>query len=304
MAQQPTAAQLKTLKAQEKTLADLAKLLITDTLTQDRMKADTSFIRTLVRTLQTPNSFWYPFPNIKGISLLYAPDSSFRIFTWTLLYDEYYSRQRGAIQMRTADGSLKLFGLIDDSEFTDNAADSIRTPKNWIGAVYYNMVKTEYNGKPFYTLFGIDYHSIRSTKKWIEVLSFNNRGEPIFGGDFFRYKSDSLRGRLPYRFSIEYKKDARVMMNYVPELDMILVDHLISESDEPDNPWTYIPDGDNEAFKWQNGKWMHIDKPFDYKMEMNREDPLLGNPPVNRPAEEGKTYPDPAQKKKTGGGRE
>ena len=41
---------------------------------------------------------------------------------------------------------------------------------------------------------------------------------------------------------------------------MILVDHLISESDEPENKWTYVPDGDNEAFQWENGRWVHVDK--------------------------------------------
>jgi hypothetical protein len=46
------------------------------------------------------------------------------------------------------------------------------------------------------------------------------------------------------------------------------MDHLISETDEPDNKWSFVPDGDNEAFKWQNGKWVHINKAFDYKVDM------------------------------------
>lgn len=299
-AQKLSGAQMKAMRAQEEKLKELARLLITDTLTQDRMKADTGFIRTLVRTLQIPNSFWYSLENVKGISQLYAPDSSFRIFSWNLQYDEYYARQRGAIQMRTADGSLKLYGLIDVSEFTENAADSVRGANNWIGAIYYNIIRTEYKGKPYYTLFGLDHHSVRSTKKWIEVLSFNSRGEPVFGGNFFQYRTDSMRNRLPFRVQIEYKKDARVLVNYVPDLGMILLDHLISESNEPDNPWTLVPDGDNEAFKWENGKWVFIDKPFDYKIDMNGVDPLMGNPPVNQPTEEGKTFPDPG-KKKSGG---
>ena len=56
-------------------------------------------------------------------------------------------------------------------------------------------------------------------------------------------------------------------MNYSPEMDMILVDHLVSESDEPENPWTLIPDGDYEGFKWINGKWVHITKVFNQKLE-------------------------------------
>ncbi|MCR6718753.1 MAG: hypothetical protein NVV59_00315 [Chitinophagaceae bacterium] len=92
-----------------------------------------------------------------------------------------------------------------------------------------------------------------------------------------------MRNRSTHRVQLEFKKDARVLANYIPDLDMILIDHLISETDEPDNPWTLIPDGDNEAFKWEKGKWVHIDKAFDFKIDMQGVDPYLGNPPMGEP---------------------
>jgi hypothetical protein len=64
---------------------------------------------------------------------------------------------------------------------------------------------------------------------------------------------------------------------------VILVDHLISETNEPDNKWTYVPDGDNEAFKWEEGKWVHVNKAFDFKVDMSGADPYLGRPPVGDP---------------------
>jgi hypothetical protein len=283
-AQKLNSSGLKGLQTTEESLRQLARKMITDSLPAERMKADSAFTRTLVRALQVPHSFDYPFDSVQGISRLYAPDSSFRIFTWNLQYNEYYSRQRGAIQMRTANGSLKLFPLRDFSEFTPNAADSVRDAAHWIGAVYYNMIETEYREKKYYTLFGLDFHSIRSNKKWIEVLHFNGRGEPVFGGPFFQYQADSLKvERSAFRVELEYKKDARVLANFIPDLGMILIDHLISETNEPENPWTFIPDGDNEAFKWENGKWVHINKAFDFKMDMEGVDPLIGNPPVEAP---------------------
>ena len=69
----------------------------------------------------------------------------------------------------------------------------------------------------------------------------------------------------------------------IDELQMILVDHLVSETNEPENSWTLVPDGDNEAFKWENGKWVHVDKAFDYKIDMRGVDPYLGKPPVGEP---------------------
>jgi len=283
-AQKISQADKKKLTQKEDSLRHLAADIILDSLTASRMRSDSLFIRALVRALQVKNSFYYPFDSVQGISKLYAPDSAFRIFTWNISFDDYYSRQRGAIQMRTNDGSLKLVALRDYSEFTTDAIDSIRTKANWIGAVYYDIIKTIYNGKNYYTLIGFDNNSAMSNKKWVEVMTFDQKNEPVFGGQYFNYQQDSAKRATQYRYSLEYKKEARAILKYDEESKLIIVDHLISETDEPDNKWTYVPDGDYEAFKWQNGQWMHIDKLYNYKLEEGHApigDPLLdakGNP--------------------------
>ena len=90
-------------------------------------------------------------------------------------------------------------------------------------------------------------------------MYFNEKNEPVFGGPFFSYQQDSVRKPYKYRLSMEFKENARVLANYIPDLQLILVDHLISESNQPELPWTMIPDGDNEGYKWENGKWVHVD---------------------------------------------
>lgn len=269
---------LKKLRVKEDTLRDYAQYLITDSLPEDRMISDSIFTKTLVRALQIKNSFYYPFDSVFGISKLYAPDTSFRIFTWNLEFDDYYSRQKGAIQFRTKDGSLKLIPLRDNSEFTANADDSVRSARNWIGAIYYNIIKTQHKGKNYYTLFGLDFSGVNTQKKWIEVMYFNEKNEPVFGGPFFTYEQDSIPQPPKYRMSLEFKKGTRVLANYIPDLDMILVDHLISETDQPELSFTMVPDGDNEGYKWENGKWVHIDKVFTFKLQDGQApvgDPLM-----------------------------
>lgn len=273
-----SAADRKKLKAKEDTMRVFAQYMITDSLPEDRMISDSVFTRILVRALQVKNSFYYPFDSVFGISKLYSPDSTFRIFTWNLQFDDYYSRQKGAIQLRTRDGSLKLIPLRDHSEFTDHPEDSVRGRGNWIGAIYYNMIRTEHQGKKYYTLFGFDHNSVNSSKKWVEVMYFNERNEPVFGGPFFTYELDSIPKKPRYRLSLEFKKDARVLANFIPDLDIILIDHLISETDQPELGSTMVPDGDNEGFRWENGKWVHIDKVFTLKLkdgEAPVEDPLM-----------------------------
>ncbi|HQW43794.1 MAG TPA: hypothetical protein PLX74_06415, partial [Chitinophagaceae bacterium] len=130
----------------------------------------------------------------------------------------------------------------------------------------------------YYTLFGFDNNNAQSSMKWIEVLTFNERSEPIFGGPFFTYDKDSIPKPPKYRIALEFKKGARVLVNYIEEENLILVDHLISETDQPELQWTFIPDGDQEGFKWENGKWVHIDKVFTYKLQDGQApvgDPIL-----------------------------
>ena len=237
-------------------------------LPEQRLRADSQFVRILVRTLKLKNSFYYPFDSLQTISRLYSPDSAFRIFTWQFKKDELFYLQQGAIQMRTKDGSLKLIPLHDVSMFTKNPLDSVRTPNNWIGAIYYRIIEKELNGKKIYTLLGIDDYSISSNKKWMEVLTFNDHGDPFFGGPYISFKDDSARSpkRPVYRYGIEYKKEAASTFNYDKSLDMIVYDELISESDEPENKETYVPDGDFQGFKWQDGLWVHVPKLFDFKL--------------------------------------
>lgn len=228
---------------------------------QNRFKADSLFTKMFVRALKTNNSFYYPFDSLETISKLYPPDSSFRIFTWQMVINDNIIRQHGAIQMKTADGSLKLYPLIDKSDVTINIADTIGNNKGWIGAVYYRIIQTKTGNQNYYTLLGYDENNIRSNRKIIEVLNFVN-DEPEFGGRYFSFENDAVKLPTTSRYIMEYKKSTGARLTYDENLSMIVFEHLESESNEPKKKWTLIPDGDYEGFKWNNGKWVHVEKVF------------------------------------------
>ena len=259
--------QKKEFEKREDSIKNVAYNIVFAEETEDRFRADSLFIRMLVRSLKIKNSFYYPFDSLQTISRLYAPDSAFRIFTWQLKKDAYTYFQKGAIQMRTSDGSLKLIPLHDGSEFSVHPEDSVRTPNNWIGAIYYRIVLKTFNGKKYYTLLGFDDYSISSTKKWMEVLTFNSGGDPVFGGPYISFREDSVRKPTKVRFNIEFKKEAGTSFNYNPEMDMIVYDDLVSESEEPNHKDTYVPDGDFQGFKWKDGQWVHVEKVFNFKLK-------------------------------------
>jgi hypothetical protein len=267
----------KQLIKKEDSLKSLAFRIIQGINPQDRLNADSLFTKGFVRALKTRNSFYFPFDSLQTISKLYAPDSSFRIFTWQMMINENVVRQHGAIQMKTNDGSLKLFPLIDKSDITIKQEDTIADNFGWIGAVYYKIILTKYLNQTYYTLLGFDQNNIRSSKKIIEVLRFKD-GKPVFGGRYFTSTNAS-------RYILEFKKESSPRLTYDSELDMIIFEHLISESNQPTKKWTLVGDGDYEGFKWVNGKWSYINKVFSTMTPENQE-------PVPVPVKETKIKPE------------
>jgi hypothetical protein len=267
---QYSASERKELHKKEDSLKALSFAIIQGRTSQDRFNADSQFTRILVRALKIRNSFYYPFDSLITISKLVPTDSTFKIFTWQMVVNDNVTRQHGAIQMKAGDGSLKLFPLIDKTAVTVDLEDTVGNNFGWIGAVYYKVIEKEAFGKKFYTLFGYDENNISSNKKIIEMLTFNE-GEPIFGGSYFSFQDNSVIKKYPARFIMEYKKNASPRLTFDADQDMIIYEHLISESGEPQKKYTYIPDGDYEGLVWRDGKWVHIQKVFTQKTAEGQE---------------------------------
>ena len=297
-AQQLSNTDKKTLAQKEDSLKSYALDLIQNINAQNRFAADSTFTKMFVRALKTNHAFDYPFDSLITISKIYPPDSSFRIFTWQLVVNDDVIRQHGAIQMKTANGNLKLFPLIDKSDIIVHPSDTVSNNMGWMGAIYYRIVQHQSGRQRYYTLLGYDENNQRSNRKIIEVLQFVNDA-PVFGGAFFNFSKDTVKHPSMSRYIMEYKKSTGARLTYDDNLGMIIFDHLISESNEPAKKFTLIPDGDYEGFKWNNGQWLHVDKVF------NQVTPE-GFAPAPNPVkdEQGKTIEgklqDNTNKKKTG----
>jgi hypothetical protein len=91
----------------------------------------------------------------------------------------------------------------------------------------------------------------------MDVLEFVD-GKPIFGNKIFIMEKSSNYPKNAARFIMEYKKEASPRLTYDEDMDAIVFDELISESNTPQKKWTLVSDGEHEGFKWNNGKWIHI----------------------------------------------
>jgi hypothetical protein len=259
----------------EDSLKGLALQIIQGRTAGDRFTADSQFTKMFVRALKIPNSFYYRFDSLFTISRLAPKDSSFKIYTWQMVINDNVIRQHGAIQINKPDGSLKLFPLIDKSDVTLNIADTVGNNFGWIGAVYYRLIETQFSGKKYFTLLGYDENNIRSNKKIVEVLSFES-GQPVFGSVQIYYPKSSSAKNNARRLILEYKKNASPRLVYDADQNMIVYEHLISETGENQKKYTYVGDGDYEGLQWKDGRWQHVERVF--TQVTNQGDEPLPNP--------------------------
>jgi hypothetical protein len=187
---QLSSANRQLLQQKQDSLQELCYKMVNADLSKDRMDAGNAFIPRLVKALEIKGSFHFPFDSLKQVSIIYDEDSAFRIFTWGIALSDIRYRFYGALQMNTPDGELKLFPFFDNTGYTQNK-DTVTSNKAWIGALYYNVVKTKHAGETYYTLMGWGGYSFRSNEKLLDVLTFKN-GEPVFGAPIFNFKKDSV----------------------------------------------------------------------------------------------------------------
>lgn len=188
-----------------------------------RLEKNAQFVKQLVNALKINGSFDYDFDSLKRISVIKSPDRSFRLLTWFIPTDEGTYRYYGTIQMATSNGSLKLFPLTD---YTSNLSDvnAITSNKNWFGARYYEILPITANGKaPYYLLLGWKGNDQKTSKKVIDVLSFEN-AEVQFGKNIF----ETVKGKpLKNRVIFEYNKLNSMTLTFNKEVNMIVFDHLV-----------------------------------------------------------------------------
>jgi hypothetical protein len=216
------------------------------------------FTRFLRTALETPNSFDYPFTRLASkIHILYSEDKTFRIFNWLIAPTTEIRRYYGAIQMDSE--QPKYYPLLDAaSELGNDVATMTLDNKHWYGNEIYRIMDQNVNGRKMYLLFGFSSNGANSNKKLIDVLNINDGGV-TFGAPVFALPNQ-VTGRMekPSRVILEYKKTAQVYLNYDAEKKLIVFNRIASEVTEPNRKGTYIPTGQMDGLKWENGMYQYV----------------------------------------------
>ncbi len=250
---------LDSLKAREIRLRDIGDSMTMGITQTRRIYSLKKYIPLLVKTLEIPGAYDYPFDSLKFMNILEPEDHSFKLLNWSLKYNDGTYRYYGAI-WKKSDGPLNLTPLrCDTGSFDVCDIDTLVTGTNpWIGALYYKMITMKEKKKTYYVLLGWDGFNYLSDRKIIDVLSFDENGMARFGAPIFDVKGKT-RDRIVFYFS----GNVTMALKYIPEYNIITFDHLV-----PPNPanqgnlYSYITDGSYDYLELKHGKWVWGDDLF------------------------------------------
>jgi len=116
--------------------------------------------------------------------------------------------------------------------------------------------------------------SVSTCQRFEVEMTTSNSQQKNFIASLFDFGSYDPRNKMK-RFILEYKESAQISIRYDDELQMITYDHLQPSSPlTKDDYTTYVPDGSYEGFKWENGKWHHVENVF----TATQKEPPFPNP--------------------------
>ncbi len=235
-----------------------------------RIEACEDLTQMLQEALEREGSFRYPFDSLVTISRLFAPDSSFRIFTWNVPLNDGTYRYAGMIHCNDAKGPVIL--LRDRSDSLADLEHQVTGSQQWPGAHYYKIILGKSSGKTYYTLLGWDGYTRSTTRKIIEILTFDSEGRPVFGAPVFPdyRKGDQTRVIFAYSshaiMSLKYELQSYTVQTnknrYRPRYRSVTTRMIVFDHLEPMDPSVtgqysfYIPVGNIfDAFVFKDGCW-------------------------------------------------
>ncbi|MCF8231216.1 MAG: hypothetical protein K9J27_03425 [Bacteroidales bacterium] len=145
--------------------------------------------------------------SIRNLSVLHTPDSSVRIITWQYPFNNGAYKFYGYLQyFHPGDSSWKIRKLQDHHKEIQEPENAVLKPGQWYGALYYDLVVRD----NYITLLGWNGYHNQMNQKVIEILHFNDNGEPVFGKKVFTdYTNDSAR-----RVILKYSNDVAISLKY------------------------------------------------------------------------------------------
>ena len=249
--------------------------MVLETSYSRRDSLNSIFYDMLRRILEVQTSFTYPFDSIR-IGKLKSPDGKFRIFTWNTPQPGGYQKYFGLLQVKKADGNIALIELVDGRKSITDAKNEKLSAERWMAALYYQLVQFPTPNGNAYVLLGYDFNNLFTSKKIIDVLTFDNQGTPTFGSPVFKVDAKYRLSRIVFEFNAR----VNMVLRYNDDSKTIVFDHLSPSSIEFAGDFQYYgPDGSFDGFKLEGSEWVYV-------RDLDLRNPRRSKPkPINAPVD-------------------
>ena len=288
------------------TLNTLCKRLYSAKTDADKDKYNAQLLSTFERALNLPDAYNFNFDSLKrDIALLRSPDNTFRIINWNVpkadgtqmyygfIQEKYIQVIKKGFMRKQRNEIIQLYPLIDKSADAKNPENTVTDNKKWFGMLYYKIISKTYKKKTYYTLLAWDGNDKISTKKIIDVLTFDNNGIPHFGADIF-----VVQKKYPKRIIFECSSTCTMSLRYSDKKDSIVFDHLAPTSPNLEGQFQYYcSDGSYDGFGFKKGKW-NYGTDLNATNEKDAKDKLYNDPHNVAPTKESTQFEKKKKKSK------
>jgi hypothetical protein len=199
-------------------------------------------------------SFYHPLSDLNKMGKIYATDSTLRIYNWNYIISPGVYKYFGFIQYRSPVNNSIVYIQLNDSGALERKDDTLTlSVNNWYGALYYDAIAVSYGKNKYYTLLGVDYNSLISSKKVIENIMINPKGEIIIGVPIIFIKGDYKK-----RMVFEYSANISMTLKHNRKNNLIVFDHLSPIQSKYEGKYEfYGPDFSYDALEFRNGAWIY-----------------------------------------------
>ena len=239
--------------AEKDSLSLYSELILSAKESSDRLKANTHFLALFKKILEDDASFEYPFDELKSISRLQSADGKVRLFSWNVPIGRNELKYFAVLQYRPEPGNYD-YHIMQEKDTTLQEIKNYKAGvENWPGALYLQIVEKHAPYKTYYTLIGWNGNSRLTSLKVVDVLSFNKNAEPEFGEAIFKVGKE-----VQSRMVFEYSATNKMILEYRPDLDMIIFDHLSPASPNLTGLYEYYgPDFSFDGLQWTGRQWLY-----------------------------------------------
>lgn len=237
----------------------------------EKEELNNKFKTTLEKMLSDKEALTYSFSKLNSVGIIDSPDKMVRIINWNVEQEDFSHKY--FCYVLWLDDKRKDFHY---QELKDNSFGMATQPTEtlssdeWYGALYYRIIPVDKRGKMIYTVLGWDHYTEMSTVKLVDVIYFAGNdvklGMPIFK------EGSEVKKRLFF----EHAEKTSMYLNYEPERDRIMMDHLSPESPSMANfREFYVPDLSYDALEFDGKRWNLIEDVIGVNPDEGKEKQLV-----------------------------